>query len=226
MSADTKICIDERRYWEFMDEITNLAFKDNAIDVGAKIGEYTGYLLDRGFTVHAFEPYPKNFLDLEFKYCERRDCFVNKLALSDMAGVMNDAILYQCWTLAPKDSSIDLDISIEHPAEEPFSVVFQTLDNYWNFDSWGTIDIMKIDVDGYEYKVIKGAQRVIHEYAPIIMLELSFMIKSIGDDPLEMLDFLEDQGYKFWSMDGINRSKDFVKKEFPWTTSCDIVCIP
>ena len=219
--------IDNQIYIDCLKKVTNLACKGVALDIGAGRGYMTSFLYEKGFDVHVFEPFHGFFKELDWKYKHNNNVFLNKLALSDTPNVIPNALLYNEWTIAEADNiSIDLPVSDNNAVTGNFHVCFAYLDNYYNFNNFGTVDFMSIHTDGYEYKILKGAEKVLFEYSPIILLQLSYMIKSMGDDPVEMLDYLEDRGYEFYSMDGEKRSKNFVIENFPWLSSCDIVCIP
>jgi FkbM family methyltransferase len=64
------------------------------------------------------------------------------------------------------------------------------------------ISLLKIDVDGHEIDVLKGAKEVIRKQKPIIFLEFAPKImKDIGLAPNEITEFLKEAGYnniKIW----------------------------
>jgi FkbM family methyltransferase len=54
------------------------------------------------------------------------------------------------------------------------------------------VDFIKIDVEGFEWNVLKGAVRLIKEHQPVIMVE-------IQSDHEYIFDFLNNQGYRFFN---------------------------
>ena len=56
-------------------------------------------------------------------------------------------------------------------------------------------DLLKIDVEGYELKVLRGAQRTIETKKPILMLEC------FGDSRAEMVQLLRSLGYLLLNVD-------------------------
>jgi FkbM family methyltransferase len=57
--------------------------------------------------------------------------------------------------------------------------------------------IIKIDVEGYEFNVIRGLRETIKKSKPIIFLEVHpFLIKNLGFTGEQILDFLKEMGYK------------------------------
>jgi len=56
-------------------------------------------------------------------------------------------------------------------------------------------DVMKIDVEGYEFNVLKGATRIL-QHGPAIAMELHETMSDFGASPKELLTFLHDHGYR------------------------------
>lgn len=56
---------------------------------------------------------------------------------------------------------------------------------------------IKIDVEGAEHLVLKGASNILREHRPIILAELSdFLLKKNGSSSLEVISFIESFGYE------------------------------
>jgi hypothetical protein len=63
-------------------------------------------------------------------------------------------------------------------------------------------DIIKIDVEGYEYQVIIGAYNTIKEHSPVIFMELhGEWIKNNGYSHIDIYNLLSNIGYKFYNLD-------------------------
>jgi FkbM family methyltransferase len=83
------------------------------------------------------------------------------------------------------------------PLEEVDSV---SLDEYVRRTGTARLDAMKIDVDGYEYKVLTGARDTLARFRPVLMLEIGkYTLQSAGDSLEELIDFLHALGYEFFS---------------------------
>jgi len=64
-------------------------------------------------------------------------------------------------------------------------------------------DLVKIDVEGYEGEVLRGAEKLLAEKGPIICLELHLAyLEKRGVKPQEILHMLEQKGYLIFSLDG------------------------
>lgn len=63
---------------------------------------------------------------------------------------------------------------------------------------------MKVDVEGFEEEVLRGARRVLSEFKPHLFLELhGDIIHRRGKSPEAVLDMLQEVGYSLWvSVDG------------------------
>jgi FkbM family methyltransferase len=64
-------------------------------------------------------------------------------------------------------------------------------------------DVMKIDVEGYEHEVLRGAQTVLRERKPVLCLELHLdLLERRGIAPADIVANLRSHGYRFRSCIG------------------------
>ena len=70
------------------------------------------------------------------------------------------------------------------------SVQCRTLDSF-KFDN---VDFIKIDVDGYEHKVLIGAKQTITKFEPVINIEMKKMKRSLT--VFNCTNFLKKRGYR------------------------------
>ena len=90
------------------------------------------------------------------------------------------------------------------------------------------IDLIKIDVEGYEYQALLGLEKIIERDKPVLFIEYTptFYKRSSNDsttnDGIRLLSLLEKYGYKIKDLEGkfIYDSKDLVKwgREFDEST--------
>lgn len=119
-------------------------------DVGANFGQ-SAIKFARAFpraTVLSFEPVPDSFRELKVRTAERRNIQVHNIGFGDEAGLFDMQIQAdsQGNSLASKSSSR---CSIE--------VRLETVDAFANNNEIDQIDLLKIDVEGFELQVLKGA---------------------------------------------------------------------
>ncbi len=71
-----------------------------------------------------------------------------------------------------------------------------TLDTIAQTYNVGRIDFIKIDVDGFEGKVIRGARQTLEAYHPVLFFEISpSLMANNGDDSIELVGTLLKLGY-------------------------------
>jgi len=82
------------------------------------------------------------------------------------------------------------------------------LDHFFTEQGLDRLDFVKIDVEGMEYEVIKGAAQTINKYKPVIWYETGFFEKGFwaeilrGENVILAIEqLLEGLGYKFYKLD-------------------------
>jgi FkbM family methyltransferase len=157
------------------EEIISLAAGGNCIDVGANIGFMSMAMAHSGCSVLAFEPQPELFKILALN-TEDMDVSGSPVALSDKNGTgkmprirYGDRGNYGGLGLNQKS---DLG-TIEVPTS--------TLDSY-DITSHGIsrVDFIKIDVEGHELEVLRGATETILRDKPIMYVEDDRVEKSFA----------------------------------------------
>ena len=131
------------------------------IDVGANIG-LVSLLLARRFPdrdIHAFEPNPTTFETLEANIARNgaSKVFCHRYAVSDADGM----VMFDNDPVKRGTASISRDGG-GHAAEVPAT----TLDSFVAEHGIDAIGLLKIDVEGYETLVLRGATRVLNEIRP------------------------------------------------------------
>ncbi len=78
-----------------------------------------------------------------------------------------------------------------------------TLDTYLKREDITRVDFIKLDVDGFEGKVLQGAAKSITKIKPAILMELNpaTMLEN-GDDPDAMIQMFAQAGYHFETSHG------------------------
>ena len=144
-------------------------------DVGAFVGDTAKVFLNRKCEVHAFEPIPEVYVCL-LHNCPEAHCY--NLALGDgtrfSISTTHEGNLGGA-SLRPGDRySIRLDDL--RPQR---------------------LDFLKIDVEGYELKVIRGAMETIKRLHPVILIELNVNgLAKFGATPKLVQETLDDLGYE------------------------------
>jgi FkbM family methyltransferase len=124
------------------------------LDVGANIGLFTflaAALVGENGRVHAFEPNPPTFDRLRTAAGAARQVTLHAIALSDEPGVGTLDLQPDHFgaTALRTDDSGDA------------SVVVSTVDSIAEREGLGDVDLMKIDVEGEEERVLRGADALV-----------------------------------------------------------------
>lgn len=165
------------------------------LDIGAAFGYYTLLSADRvggEGKVIAFEPEPSNFEIIE-KNCFlngflKRLILVNK-AVSDKEGVKK--LYYN------KDYVLGAASLIGSSQEDTIEVETISVDNFLRASNINSVDVVKIDVEGYEPLVIRGMIETIKNSKQIkIVLEFSpGYYRAINISPTNFLEELKEYGF-------------------------------
>lgn len=124
-------------------------------DVGANIGQTVRSVHARfpEAVVHAFEPVPSTYRTLVDSVGGRPSVRTVQAALSDHDGVaeMTDEPLSELNTL----------LTASRPDQATVTVPMRTLDSYAEERGVGRISLLKIDTEGHELAVLRGAQEAL-----------------------------------------------------------------
>jgi FkbM family methyltransferase len=183
------------------------------VDAGAHLGWYTCIAarhMPQGKVV-GFEMDSLNFAllkhNIAINQCTNAEVY--NLALSDTPGVVN----YKRDANRPSPE-FHLQDHEEHGESTPFvSVQSVSLDDF--FISRGIApDVVKIDVEGAEMKVLTGMRHTLRVYKPILFLELHpFNFHYFDTSTSEVLSFLADNRYDLFEIESMRSQK--VKKLKP-----------
>ncbi len=193
----------------FEPECTSLLAKlikkgDTVFDVGANFGWYSCHFAqlvgERG-KVHVFEPtnaiedLKNNLILNEFK----SRCILNQVALGEKEG---KEALFIPQKLGTAFASLREHSYDNSSKTHKISVPIEKLDDYVLSNKIEKVDFIKMDVEGGEYLVLKGAEIVLKQYSPVIMLELhESHTKCFGYSPEELIIYLGDLGYYLYEID-------------------------
>jgi FkbM family methyltransferase len=83
------------------------------------------------------------------------------------------------------------------------TVKMTTLQKFLDSNSIASVDLMKMDIEGYEYEAILGSREVFQsKRIKNLALELhTWLLKDRGLNPDEITNFLKDAGYKITHFD-------------------------
>tara|TARA_A100001015_G_scaffold304089_1_gene394748 strand:+ start:331 stop:1158 length:828 start_codon:yes stop_codon:yes gene_type:complete len=173
----------------------NIKSGDIVIEVGANVGAHSLLIAKKiqpnGF-VHLFEPaeyaYSKLNENLKLNPEINKNTKVYKTLLSNKSSDYKNVRIRSSWIFNKTEE-------IEDQMDEFLNGKSETLDNI--FSRIEKLDLIKIDVDGFDFKVLKGSENLIKKFKPKIFVELNdIQLKKNGDTVEDILIFLKSFGYK------------------------------
>jgi FkbM family methyltransferase len=160
----------------------------SALDIGANRGVYARVMRDRARDVHAFEPNPR--LARRMRHCFGDSVRVWNVALSDASGRAEMRI--------PVSGGTDIDgLSTLEPGAADDAEAVRTVEvEKRSLDSLGLRDIgfAKIDVEGHELAVLRGARATLERDRPALLVEMEDRHRPGAVD--QGRRFLEELGYR------------------------------
>ncbi|MFM7023119.1 MAG: FkbM family methyltransferase [Flavobacteriales bacterium] len=183
----------------------------NCIDVGCHKGEILDSMLKLApqGKHFAFEPISSLFSNLQSKYKEKAT--IHPYALSDK----NGKSVFNFVKNAPAYSGINKrKYDTATPDIEEIEVELKTLDELIPENI--KIDLIKIDVEGGEFAVLKGANRILHTQQPTLIFESGLGASDFyGTQPAELFAFITAARLRIYTLKSfIDKGKALSSNEF------------
>lgn len=165
------------------------------VDIGANIGLVSIALHQQlpNLTIHAFEPgqIQSSLLYRTIQLNDIKKVVLHRLALGDKDKLISFA------SHEAKESSADGFLDTRRAGTtKMIEVNMSKLDTWWRQHNQPRVDVIKIDTEGSEYLVIKGAMSLIRKHHPIIYFEMqSENLLFYKHRPRQILKLLKDFGY-------------------------------
>jgi len=178
------------------------------IDVGANVGSFTEAVIGvrKNITAHIFEPVPQYYSWLTNKFSNNPNIVINGVALSEKEGQ------FSIWT---DNINLGWNTMISEKISDTMQeIVIKTIvfDDYARLHNITRIDAIKIDVEGAEFKVLKGMKDTLMRLAkkPVIICEIGWGKDSHPnwDEEVEIFEWLFNNGYKRFDYNSIIKTTD------------------
>jgi FkbM family methyltransferase len=173
------------------------------LDIGANIGAHTLYLaglIGPSGRVLAFEPTDFAFrklqrnIELNASLAERITAYNCFLAASDGNAVPDN--IYSSWPLVaePKLHAKHLGraMSTDNASTRSIDSILAEAGN-------PAVQLVKLDVDGFECEILRGAAKLLRDQKPIFVMELApYVLDERGASLTELMSLLTSNGYRLY----------------------------
>lgn len=191
----------ERRYMDIF--CSKVKEGDVVVDVGAYVGIFSLLAAERvGSTgcVYAFEPVSRNYERLmrNLKLNQAENVKAYNFGLSDKNETLHfnvprenpaEATLYES-AVSEISKSIKMQKDVVESSLKPF-------DQFYMEEGLNKVDIVKIDVEGAELKVLKGMENILKSNDLMLFIEIfPPLIEHIGGSVGELITLLANCGFK------------------------------
>ena len=215
-------------YWGFSEPARQRLYSliqkgDVVFDIGANIGEVALNAAEKvgaKGNVVAFEPFPTNFDALQ-KNAQLND--LPNLTIVNKAVGAEKAILKM---IVADDANAGMNRITDGSDgdDDAAEVEVVTLDDFIDPSVFSKIDLIKIDVEGFEMHVLRGAVSTLTSFRPKLFVELiDTYLQRQGSSTKEVLQLLESFGYELSfaeTGEPIRSDSDFTNSQF------DVVAFP
>jgi FkbM family methyltransferase len=205
------------------------------IDGGAHLGdmpERFGALLPAA-EFHCFEPDPTLWETLKRKFAGNPRVHVVQAALGDVAGKaqFNINVSRPTNSLLPSSESLQPDLKQLCETVEQVEAEIVTIDEYCRANSIERVDVIKLDLQGYDYLALKGAEAMLKK-AGVVLVEVLFkeIYKGCHGFP-DILDLMRESDFYLYTLCGLRYGADsqlhwadaiFVKKDHLYGPPCQV----
>lgn len=169
---------------------------DRVVDVGAQLGYITSYLAERvgkGGRVTSFEPDPTALSRLRraVEANGHTQVKVMPIAASDREGEITFHVSPTVgWSTAVAGTHL-------HDLEDIVVRAARLDDLRKSGEIEGPVRLLKIDVEGHEAHVLDGAEEILKNDRPFVVIEINpELLAPAGHTPFDVLKRLESKGYR------------------------------
>ena len=215
----------------YQNRFIKIAPDDVIFDVGGNVGVMSLFFAKQAVNgqIHSFEPTHyaiekfKRNMQLNPDLSQR--ITLNQCFVSSDSSPESGLVAYSSWPLAPVNET-------KHPihcgvAKDTGNVPCISLDDYVAREGIDKIDVIKIDTDGYELNVLKGAQQILKKFRPKIIFETGVYIMNEHNITFEDYDdFFQDHCYALYTTKGKTIHGNSYRRYVPEYGTIDLLALP
>jgi FkbM family methyltransferase len=193
---EPQLRFDDTGIDKFVDISRHLSAKPVVLDIGANVGQ-TITAVRRAFpdaTIHAFEPSPLTFAELERKCGGLPRVHLNCVAL----GRRRSTVQFSQYEDSQFSSVLPPGPDATTRVVSTVSVSLRSVDDYCAEHGIAYVDLLKTDTQGFELEVLSGADRMFGEgRVSLVLVELIFSADYARQARYhEILRYLDERGFQ------------------------------
>jgi FkbM family methyltransferase len=161
-----------------------------SLDIGANVGAYALHIRRYSRACHLFEPLPELAKQLAAGFLLDHKVRIHQVALSDSSGIAT-------LRLPLRDGDRATALATVEASNELHGLPFVTVEvPRRRLDDMGISDVglIKIDVEGHELAVLRGAERLLRASKPTLLIEAEERHRRAAVRTIT--EFLEELGYR------------------------------
>jgi len=188
------------------------------LDVGANTGQTIDVIINLfpNSKIFSFEPTPGLSNELKKKYYDMKNIFIYDYVIGDYSGITK----FYTSEYSPTNSSLKPEIDLYKEFNSPRVHDFEKLNeieapsitlNEWykNENLVNEIDVLKIDTQGSEYNVLKGARDLLSTKIKIVIFEGQFLSFYKDSVPFyKTIELLYENNFYFLDIFGYHYNKN------------------
>tara|TARA_A100001037_G_scaffold301543_1_gene331307 strand:- start:1656 stop:2534 length:879 start_codon:yes stop_codon:yes gene_type:complete len=183
------------------------------IDIGANIGFFTLIMADivkKEGKVFSFEPESKNFqlLEKNVKVNNLSNVILENKAVGNINGETDMYLASNEDNIYSQSMHRIYSSNIVSQNSTPVKIKIIRLDDFFEkLELIEKIDLIKIDVEGAEFDVLKGMSKILDLNKDLrIIMEFSIEnLQDFGSKPDEVMDFLLKKNFRLWKINEIGK---------------------
>ncbi len=166
-------------------------------DIGANIGTASIIMsmMNPHAKIYSFEPHPVTFKSaLEISGLNKiGQVIYNNIGLGEESG---KKLLFEV-----NSNNAGMNRMVSGGEDYPsIEVRVEKMDNFVSDNQINRLDFIKIDVEGYEYAVLKGGSETLKKFHPVLYIEIDDNnLKDCGSSAAEVINLIRTYGYNTFS---------------------------
>lgn len=172
---------------------------DIVLDIGANFGIYSlvaSQRLKRSGKIYAFEPAHNAYSSLldNIKLNGIDNIIPIKVGVSSCSGNAN-------FNVCDDDAYNSLGNNPMKPIIKSEKIDLLSVDDFIKNNKIAKVDIIKVDTEGAEYLVFKGAESTLRKYKPMLFFEYNPAVtKGFSNSTYELVELIRSHGYELYKI--------------------------